>query len=672
MPVLSGLDWKPWIFAAKTAASGLVALLVAFTFNLDQPQWTLLTVFIVAQPHRDGAVLGKSFYRIVGTFIGAAVALVLVALTAQQRVLFLGGLALWIGVCTLGSQYARSWAAYSFVLSGYTAAIVGIPGALDAGTAFYIAMARVTEVCIGIMVTATIAHVILPDSVATSLYKVLAEGRRRLVACAVSVLTAGKCPDLVAELLKNASAADDLLRSAVFDEPRIREARGRIRSVVGASVDVLASSQPLERQLEAKQGDGCGTFAGFGQIRNEAVDAVRAWEAGRLSAAALGQCLADAGADLQPRRASPALAADWLHGPASGPTRETRLGEFFESLTNYALAYDSVPATGSGPSVRIGLTDPGDFMSALLTGLRAALAVGLTGWFWIMADWPHGSTTTILAAVATARIATMGHAVALSIAAALIFSLSAFPAFVIVETLLPLTSGFPAFALVVGPMLFICAYLMAFERTMIIGYMSALLFASVGAFQNRMVYDPIGLVNTSIAAVLAVCVALVLWSVIAPETPRARRRRFVHAARRAMAPILAASERASLAEFEGVMGSALARFAGVLRPEQPEDRAWLAAGVALLGAGREMILLRQDWRRPLDHVPFPNGPYVFQRPAWRDLEAALEKCLSAMSRGTPSIEDLKLAMRDVADLQMQLSHGDWFPLRSAKEVRVVA
>ena len=87
----------------------LIALLIAFTFNLDQPQWTLLTVFIVSQPRADGAVLGKSFYRIIGTFIGAAVALVLVALVAQERVLFLGGIALWVGICTLGSQYARSW-----------------------------------------------------------------------------------------------------------------------------------------------------------------------------------------------------------------------------------------------------------------------------------------------------------------------------------------------------------------------------------------------------------------------------------------------------------------------------------------------------------------------------------------------------------------------------------
>src|ERR1700757_3723383 len=56
-----GASWLPWIFAAKTTASGLIAFLVAFTFNLDQPYWALLTVFIVSQPQQSGLVLAKSF-----------------------------------------------------------------------------------------------------------------------------------------------------------------------------------------------------------------------------------------------------------------------------------------------------------------------------------------------------------------------------------------------------------------------------------------------------------------------------------------------------------------------------------------------------------------------------------------------------------------------------------
>src|SRR5690349_20168486 len=189
----------PWIFATKTTLSGLLALLISFTFNLDQPQWTLLTVFIVSQPRRDGLVLAKSFFRIIGTMVGAAVALLLVAAVAQERVLFLGGLAAWIGICTFGSQYAQSWMAYGFVLSGYTAAIVGIPGALDPGNAFYIAVARVTEVSLGIIVAATLAHLVLPDSIAAVLRQTIADMRVKLGDYAIAVLYGGGTAEQRAE-----------------------------------------------------------------------------------------------------------------------------------------------------------------------------------------------------------------------------------------------------------------------------------------------------------------------------------------------------------------------------------------------------------------------------------------------------------------------------------------
>jgi uncharacterized membrane protein YccC len=126
----------------------LIALLIAFTFNLDQPQWSLLTVFIVSQVQQSGRVLAKSSYRVVGTLIGAAVALLLVAVfapcsSARSRY----GLAF---APSARSQYARDFSAYAFILSGYTAAIVGVPGALSANDAFYIATARITEICLGI------------------------------------------------------------------------------------------------------------------------------------------------------------------------------------------------------------------------------------------------------------------------------------------------------------------------------------------------------------------------------------------------------------------------------------------------------------------------------------------------------------------------------------------
>ena len=488
-------------FAAKTTASGLIALLIAFTFNLDQPQWALLTVFIVSQP-QSGLVLAKSFYRIIGTLIGVAVALLLVALFAQERVLFLGVLTLWIGVCTFGSQYARNFAAYSFVLSGYTAAIVGIPAALEANNAFFIATARVTEICLGIIV----------------------------------------------------AAAQSL-------------------------GDHLAYLRDAGRPVEASINDA---VSGASQL-------LKLWQAGAINASGFRQKLREAEArGSVSRLLFPVSSSDDV---APRPAAAiASLSELFAALTAYVEAYETCVFSKTPVPGRILFNPANDPIAALWTGLRAALAVILVGWFWILSDWPHGSTAVILAAVATARLATMGHAVLLAAAATLIFSIATIPAFVIVDVLLPLVSGFPMFALIVGPMLFCCAFLMSKPdpKKALVGFLSALLFASVGQFQNRMVYDPVGLLNTSIAAVFAVGVALVLWAVIAPETAAAARGRFLRVAQQAVSRLTAPRHPIGIGEFETRIAGGLDQLQGHLRADQPADIAVLQAGMRLLGAGQAL------------------------------------------------------------------------------------
>src|SRR5260370_18377503 len=107
----------------------------------------------------------------------------------------------------------------------------------------------------------------------------------------------------------------------------------------------------------------------------------------------------------------------------------------------------------------------------------------------------------------------------MAVAATLIFSLSTIPAFIIVDVLLPIAHGFAMFALAVAPMLFLCALLMAHKKTMLIGYFSALLFASAGQFQNEMTYDPVRPINTSTPALIACAPAMVLLAIVAPQTP---------------------------------------------------------------------------------------------------------------------------------------------------------
>lgn len=134
-PILSA-----FIFSGKTFAAALLALFISFWLALDEPYWALLTVFVVAQPD-SGLVLAKSFYRLLGTAVGILVTTTLVFGLAQYGELFIASLAAWIGVCSFAERGRRNLASYGFQLAGYTAAIVGIPAALNTDGAYTVIVA---------------------------------------------------------------------------------------------------------------------------------------------------------------------------------------------------------------------------------------------------------------------------------------------------------------------------------------------------------------------------------------------------------------------------------------------------------------------------------------------------------------------------------------------------
>jgi uncharacterized membrane protein YccC len=586
--------WVPWIFAAKTTASGLLALLVAFTFNLDQPKWALLSVFIVAQP-QSGLVLAKSFYRIIGTLVGASGALVLVSLFAQERVLFLGTLALWIGLCTFASKYARNFTAYGFVLSGYTAAIVGVPGALDPGNAFFTAVARVTEVSLGIMCVAAISHLVLPVSLADTLRRAVAAGRRELADYTGALLRGQATGTQRSKLLAAAIAIENLHASAIFEDRDVRSRSRALRRLDASVLAVMDAAHLLGRSLDwLRQSDAHERSLLDGTLA-KAAGAIDLWRSDALDTAGLSRRFVELGADLPP--------AGELYRDQSRPDEDVirrvavidRLREFLAVFAAFAQSYAVFASPDPEPARAAALSVASDRAGAVWAGLRAAAAFLLVSAFWILADWPSGATAAILAGVATARLATMEHPVQSSFGGVLIFVLAGLPAFVLIEILLPDAEGFAMFSLAVAPVLFCCAFLMAHEKTAGIGFLASLYFASVAVFQDRMAYDPIAFVNTSIAIILAIAVAGVLFAIVAPETPEAARRRFARAARKLFAR-LAEHRPLKVAAFETAIADALAQLRRDVEPERSADVAVVEAGITLLGAGRELIHLRDDGR----------------------------------------------------------------------------
>ena len=584
--------WLPWIFAAKTTASALLALLVAFTFNLDQPKWALLTVFIVAQP-QSGMVLAKGFYRLLGTLAGAAVALVLVALFAQQRELFLGTLALWIGLCTFASRNVRNFASYGFVLSGYTAAIIGITGALQPENVFFVAQARVTEISLGIIAAGAVSHLVFPFSLAGSLRRAVAAARVTIADYAVAVLQGHDTAEQDSRVIAEAIAIETLRASAVFEDDDIRTHSDQLRNLAAAMLGLADTAYLLGRSVEwlRRQGGGRPDVEPAGE---RAVEAVGRWCRTELGAMVLQGELLHAAAALP-------LSRTFLHKLCATDEEAIqdvtvigRLREFFAAIVTFANAHEAAlsPASDMGRPKPFYVAN--DRFGDAVAGLRAALALLIVGTFWILADWPSGSTTTILAAVVTARLATMEQPLRAAIGGTLVVVLATLPAFALVEVLLPQAAGFAMFSLIVAPYLFFCALLMTHKKTAGLGFIAGLYFANTAAFQDRMAYDPVGFLNSSLAIGFAIAAAALLFATVAPETPAEARRRFLRVARRLFSRIDRRVRPIRLTDFETAMTEALHRWRRDSEADGNTVPAPIEAGVALLGVGRELIRVRDN------------------------------------------------------------------------------
>src|SRR5438270_516411 len=120
MPRLAMPSQADWIFALRTAATGLLALFAASMLRLEQPQWAMMTVFIVSQPVA-GMVLAKGFFRLAGTLLGALAAIGIATAAGDAPWLFVALLALWIALCTFVSSMLRNPESYGAALAGYTA-----------------------------------------------------------------------------------------------------------------------------------------------------------------------------------------------------------------------------------------------------------------------------------------------------------------------------------------------------------------------------------------------------------------------------------------------------------------------------------------------------------------------------------------------------------------------
>ncbi|KAF1052449.1 MAG: p-hydroxybenzoic acid efflux pump subunit AaeB [Stenotrophomonas maltophilia] len=240
------------LFALRTVLAGVLTLYLAFLLDLDQPKWATMTVVIISQP-LAGMTLQKSFAQVLGTTLGAAVAVLAVALFPQAPLPCMAFLALWLGLCTAAGTLLRYTRSHAFVLSGFTAVIVALLAQPQLEGTFSLAITRVTETLLGVAcVTLVSLFFARPQDVARS-YFAQVDLLLRQIAEHASAVIASQVDDTAfrarqSRLLGQISALEGLRRHLYFDAPRLRPLDALVQLLSNQLVLMTSRLAVLQRQ----------------------------------------------------------------------------------------------------------------------------------------------------------------------------------------------------------------------------------------------------------------------------------------------------------------------------------------------------------------------------------------------------------------------------------------
>jgi len=434
------------LYSAKTAAAALAALGISLAVGLPMPFWAMTTVYITSNP-LAGATRSKAIYRVLGTTLGAAVAVALVPALVEWPPLLSLALAAWLGLCLALSLLDRSPRAYVLMLAGYTAAIIAFPSVNRPEAVFDTAAARVTEIVLGIT-CATVAHsVFWPQSVGER----LAPRLQVWLADAETWLRDAMqgAPSTEADRRKLAVDALDcviLSTHIPYDTSHWREATRSVQALLYRMLLLLPLLSGLTDRRRALGDDS----------------AVQAANAGML-----GWLNSGASLDAAPHFAPDVAAHSW-----SDLLRESylvRLGQAARVLAEARLLHGALVSGHAQPSGpleddRIPLrlhSDPG---LAVLSGLAATIAVLIVCLVWVLTGWPDGAGAAAMAGVFCCLFAAMDNPVPaiLAFGGAILGSIPLAAAYLF--GIMPMLDGFGQLALALAPVLLGVGLLLSHPR----------------------------------------------------------------------------------------------------------------------------------------------------------------------------------------------------------------
>jgi uncharacterized membrane protein YccC len=404
-------DAEAVLFSVKNFTAAMLAYYIALRIGFAQPVWAVTTVYVVAQP-LAGAVLSKAFFRLLGTLLGSAAAVVFLPAFVNEPLVLSLALALWLGLCVYIAQLDRTPRSYTFLLAGYTACIIGFPSVATPGNIFNTAILRFQEIGISIVTVSLVHGAIWPRTVTKRLQTQITAivgsseqcSRRSLAGSRDAVLDRER-----RQLASNINGIDALSVHLAFDTARLIPRATMVRALQ----DQLSWLLPLTGVVEDRIAE-CRTQGGG--LRTELVDLIRRvdeWLGRSVFGTEHDEVARELVAEAERLEHTIGVQAPW-------GWREILLVSLLARLAELVLAHrllrelhdqiNSGKARGLSPEAarlirsatgRSFHRDPG---LALRSALGSSIAVAGVCAFWIATAWPSGATAALIVGIGCALL----------------------------------------------------------------------------------------------------------------------------------------------------------------------------------------------------------------------------------------------------------------------------
>ncbi|UZE25042.1 FUSC family protein [Pseudomonas sp. B21-056] len=496
-------------FAIKTVLGGGLALWLALRWGLEQPAWALMTAFIVAQP-LSGMVVQKGLARLLGTLVGTVMSVVFMGLFAQTPWLFLLALALWLGLCTACSTLLRSAWSYSFVLAGYTVAIIALPAISHPLGVFDQAVARCTEISLGIVCATAASALLWPLRVERQLAgQAHAAWQSGMQAARATLAGDAQARKGLLEILGRIVAVDAQREHAWFEGSLGRQ---RARAISGLSqklLMLLRIARSVRRQWK--------------QLEPAEAEALQPW---------MNEVQQALDADSATLQALRPRVLDASHDPLISSAQSYCLARFALLLDTALAACAALAAVREGRAASDPprtLTPHRDLSLALVFGARSALAFLAVACFWLATAWPAAGGALVLTCVVCSLFASRENGAQIGMSFLRGILLAVPTAFVVGEILLPQWSSFAMLCMAMGVPLFFGALGMAKPPIFATATSFCLHFVVLISPLNAMKYDVATFFNSAQAMMIGVGAAVLAFNLLILRDPAWHGRRLLAA-----------------------------------------------------------------------------------------------------------------------------------------------